>query len=302
MDVADAKTCVRTMAEKKYKQVTFNELTLQPLCVDETDIYKRVLLYARTLKEAQNSLGAKMVRYDDDLAGIKLSEDITLRDFCAKHKCEAGVLAILSSATMPQVNPDDEKESKVYEKTIASVEVEGKQEVSSGLTSAYVYDVPSIGFASSYFWTNVMHDVHVMSDGENMDVKWPCLTAPKHIEEEAFKNWIVEHSEIELVKSALSYNDKIKGLEDNLRDDHGKEVLREHAKRLCHSEYVEGILCSRPFQPKCGTYIYSFTKDGLVDVVLFWDDRGLSMRVKTTGRNVQETAAIAAMLQEEYSR
>lgn len=302
MDVADAKTCIRAMADKKYKQVTFNELTLQPLCADETDMHKRVTLYARTIKEAQSSLGTKIVRYDDDLAGIKLSEDVTLRDFCAKHKREAGVLAILSSATMPQVNPDDEKEYKAYENTLASVEIEGKQEVSAGLTSAYVYDVPSIGFASSEFWANVMHDVHVMSDGEDVDVKWPCLTAPEHLEEEAFKSWIEEHSEIELVKSKLSYEDKIQGLEDNLRDDHGKDVLRDHAKRLCHSEYVEGILCSRPFQPKFGTYIHSFTKDGLVDVVLFWDDRGLSMRVKTTGRNVQETAAIAAMLQEKYSR
>lgn len=302
MDIADAKTCVRAMADKRYNQVTFNELTLQPLCVDETDMHKRVTLYARTLKEAQSSLGTKMVRYDDDLAGIKLSEDVNLREFCAKHKREAGVLAILSSATMPQINPDDEKEYEAYDNTLASIEVEGTKEASIGLTSAYVYGVPSIGFASSEFWTNVMHDVHVMSDGVDVVVKWPCLTAPEHLEEETFKSWIDEHSEIELVKSVLSYEDKVQDLEDNLRDDHGKDILREHAKRLCHSEYVEGILCSRPFQPKFGTYIHSFTKDGLVDVVLFWDDRGLSMRVKTTGRNVQETAAIAAMLKEKYSK
>lgn len=290
------------MADKKYKQVTFNELTLKPLCADETDIHKRVALYANTLKEAQSSLGTKIVRYDDDLASIKLSEDVTLRDFCTKHKRDVGVLAILSSATMPQVNPDDEKEYKAYDNTLACVEVEGKQEVSCGLTSAYVYDVPSIGFASSKFWTDVMHDVHVMSDGEEMDLKWPCLTVPEHFEEETFKSWIGEHSEIDLVKSALSYEEKIQGLEDNLRDDHGKNVLKEHAKSLCHSEYVEGILCSRPFQPKFGNYIHNFTKDGLVDIVLFWDDRGLSMRIKTTGRNIQETNAIAAILREKYSR
>ena len=290
------------MAGKKYKQITFNELTLQPLCADETDVHQRIALYARTLKQAQSSLGTKMVRYGDDLASIRLSEDMSLREFCANHRRDADVLAILSSATMPQVNPDDEKECKAYENTLAAVEVDGKQEVSSGLTSAFVYGVPSIGFASSDFWANVMHDVHVMSDGEELDVKWPCLTAPEHLEEDAFKGWIGEHSEIELVKSALSYDEKIRGIEDNLRDDHGKDVLIDHARRLCHSEYVEGILCSRPFQPRFGTYIYSLTKDGLVDVVLFWDDRGLSMRVKTTGRNVQETAAIAAILKEKYSR
>lgn len=302
MDVTDAKTCVRAMADKKYKQITFNELTLQPLCSDETDVHDRVALYARTFKQAQSALGTKVIRYDDDLSSIRLSENMSLREFCANHKRDAGVLAILSSATMPQVNPDDEEKYKIYENTLVAVEIDGKQDVSSGLTSAYVYDVPSIGFASSDFWKNVMHDVHVMSDGEELDVKWPCLTAPEHLEEEDFKGWIEEHSEIELVKSALSYDEKIRGIEDNLRDDHGKDVLRDHAKRLCHGEYVEGILCSRPFRPRFDTYIFSFTKDGLIDVVLFWDDRGLSMRLKTTGRNIQETAAIAAILKKKYSR
>lgn len=290
------------MTDKKYKQITFNELTLQPLCADDTDVHKRVAKYASTLKLAYSSLGTKMVRYDDDLANIKLSENVSLRAFCNLHKRDAGALAILSSATMPLINPDDEEEYKAYENTLAAVEIEGELKVSGGLTSAYVYSVPSIGFESSDFWTYAMHDVHVMSDGQDLEVKWPCLTAPEHLEEEAFKKWIAEHSEIELVKSLSSYDEKIRGIEDKLRDDHGKDILRDHAKRLCHSEYVEGILCSLPFQPRFRSYIHSFTKDGIVDVVLFWEDRGLSMRIKTTGRSIQETAEIAAILKEKYSR
>lgn len=290
------------MADKKFKQLIFNELTFMPLCSDETEVHKRVSQYARTFQAAQNELGTKLVRYPDDLSSIKLSEDTNLREFCAKYRREAGVLAILSSATMPQVNPDDEEKSKSYANTLASIEVDYKQEVADGLTSAYVYDVPSIGFESSYFWSNVMHDIHVIKDSEEVEVNWPCLTAPEHLGEGAFKKWIEAHSKIELVKSGLSYGEKIRGLEDNLRDDHGKDVLSDHAKRLCHCEYVEGILCSRPFQPQFGMYIYQFTNDGLIDIVLFWDDRGLSMRVKTTGRNVQETAAIAALIQEKYSK
>lgn len=290
------------MADKKFKQLIFNELTLISLCSDEAEVHERVSQYARTFQAAQNELGTKLVRYPDDLSSIKLSEDTNLREFCAKYRREAGVLAILSSATMPQMDPNDKEKSEAFDNTLSVVEVAGQQEVANGMTSAYVYDVPAIGFESSEFWSKVMHGVHVMSDGEEVDVNWPCLTAPEHLEEEAFKQWIGAHSEIELVKSRLSYEEKIRGLEDNLRDDHGKDVLRDHAKRLCHCEYVEGILCSRPFQPQFGTYIYHFTKDGMIDIVLFWDDRGLSMRVKTTGRNVQETAAIAALLQEKYSK
>lgn len=290
------------MAENKFKQICFNELTLQPLCANETEIHKRITRYASTLKKAQNSLGTKVVRYADDLANIQLSEDTSLRDFCAKYKHEAGVIAILSSATMPQVNPDDTEKYETYANVHATVVVDGQEKPSDGLTAAYVYDVPSIGLLSSVFWENVIHDVHVISDEEVVSVNWPCLTVPEHMEDETFNQWIQEHTETDLELSALSYEEKTKSLDYNLREDHGKDVLKDHAKRLCRSEFVEGILCSLPFQPRRGSYISKITNDGLIDIVLFWDDRGLSMRVKTTGRNMQETAAIAKILKEKYSK
>jgi hypothetical protein len=61
-------------------------------------------------------------------------------------------------------------------------------------------------------------------------------------------------------------------------------------------------LTSLPFRRKFGSYIYKVYDDGLVDIVLYWDDRGLSMRVKTTGRNIQETLAIANILKEQYGK
>ena len=50
------------------------------------------------------------------------------------------------------------------------------------------------------------------------------------------------------------------------------------------------------------TYIDKIKPGGTIDIVLFWTDRGLSMRVKTTGRNIQETQAIADILKRKYSR
>ena len=86
----------------------------------------------------------------------------------------------------------------------------------------------------------------------------------------------------------------------NLRDDHGKDILAEHAKRLLKNDYVDGILNSLPFKPTSTTYIDKINPGGTIDIVLFWTDRGLSMRVKTTGRNIQETQAIADILRRKY--
>ncbi len=210
------------------------------------------------------------------------------------------MISILSTFTMPQVNPDDGQKTEMFTDTIASIN-EGK-ELSDGLAAAYVNDVPSIGFASNDYWNAVMHAIKVVSGDREIVVNWPCLTVPGHLQCESFRNWAQEHSEIALQETTLTYEEKIADIDGKLRDDHGKDILKEHAMRLCHCEYVEGILCSRPFAPKHRTYVKRVFNDGSIDLVLFWDDRGLSMRVKTTGRNIQETAAIAALLQEKYCR
>ena len=129
-------------------------------------------------------------------------------------------------------------------------------------------------------------------------IDWPCFSTPEHVECEQTQQWVREHGELQLCESTLTFENKIV----SLRDDHGKDILEEHATTLCHNKYVEGVLCSLPFKPKHRSYIYRIYDDGAIDIVLYWDDRGLSMRIKTTGRNIQETTAIAYILREQYGR
>lgn len=71
---------------------------------------------------------------------------------------------------------------------------------------------------------------------------------------------------------------------------------------LNNNPYVEGVLTSLPFKPKSREYILKVSDDGMVDIVLWWEDAGYSMRVKTTGRNAAETREIAKILKEKYGR
>ncbi len=68
---------------------------------------------------------------------------------------------------------------------------------------------------------------------------------------------------LDLVTTGISYKDKIKLIEDEIRDDQGKDILIQHAKILCHSDYVVGILTSLPFQPKFSDCIYKVYPHGL---------------------------------------
>lgn len=286
------------MDNNSYKQVCFNELTLNPSCHDETEAYQRVSSFAQTLRIAQDLLGTRVVRYATDLSSIPLTDKVSLFDFCSKHKYDPRIIAILSSHTMPQVDPENEQIVDSFENTSAFVKKDDKLLYSSGLTSSFVYNTCAIGFNSEPFWNDSIHSLQISSGKSDIEVDWPCLTLPNHIECENFKRWKQDHSELSLIESTLSFKEKNVAL----RDDHGKDLLLEHATNLCRNEYVEGILCSLPFKPKASNYIYKIYPEGLIDIVLFWDDRGLSMRIKTTGRNIQETSAIAKLLEKIYSK
>lgn len=286
------------MANNSYKQLCFNELSIQPLCLNETEAYRRVSLFARALQAAQKSFGTKVVRYETDLSSIYLMEDVNLRDFCSKHRHDAPLIAILSSHTMPQVDPENEEITVTFEETSASIEKDNQILESKGLAGAYINNTPAIGFNSETFWDNPIHKILINSRDLESAIDWPCISTPEHVVCEQIQQWIREHGELQLCESTLTFEKK----KVSLRDDHGKDILEEHSTVLCNNKYVEGVLCSLPFKPKHRSYIYKIYDDGTIDIVLYWDDRGLSMRVKTTGRNIQETTAIASILQEEYGR
>lgn len=286
------------MANGSYKQLCFNELSLQPLCPNETEAYRRVSLFARTLQVAQKSFGSKVVRYETDLSNIYLLEGVNLREFCTKHKHDAPLIAILSSHTMPQVDPEDEEKTETFEATSASIEKDSQILESKGFAAAYIHNTHAIGFNSETFWDNPIHKILINSRGNESAIDWPCFSTPEHVECAQTQQWVREHGELQLCESTLTFENKIV----SLRDDHGKDILEEHATTLCHNKYVEGVLCSLPFKPKHRSYIYRIYDDGAIDIVLYWDDRGLSMRIKTTGRNIQETTAIAYILREQYGR
>ena len=42
--------------------------------------------------------------------------------------------------------------------------------------------------------------------------------------------------------------------------------------------------------------------DGKIEIVLHWEDKGIGMIIQTTGRNYNETVAIAEILKEKFDR
>lgn len=286
------------MSKNIFKQACFNELSIDPVCKSETEKHNRIVRFVNTIKKAKAVYGTKLVRYQTNLCDIHLDDKDSMQDYCNKNIHNPEAIAILSSQTSPQVDLNDNVIAEKYIKTKSTIEKDGDCIDADGFTAAFVYNTFAIGFDSDEFWANPLHKIQVASNGQTIDTEWPCLSKPEHVDEDTMALWVDAHSELELVKSTLLVQDKTV----NLRDDHGKDILTEHAKRLLKNDYVDGILNSLPFKSASTTYIDKINPGGTIDIVLFWTDRGLSMRVKTTGRNIQETQAIADILRRKYGK
>lgn len=284
----------------------FNELSVQPLCISETDADLRVRTFLKVLREVRMHTHITKVRHEGDMTTIKLTDSVTLQDYLNAHTTDPAVIALLGIFIYPQIDIDDEISSLDYFETETCVKTDCASIVhADGFNAAYCQNTFCVGFESCATWQNDFFDLLVSSNGKSKDVNWVCISSPVIYSNEkesihrksAFDKWLQER-DVKLVETTLLPEQKPK----NVEGDHGQHELKEHAKMLNLSPYVEGALTSLSFKPHSRDYILKVSDDGMVDIVLWWEDSGYSMRVKTTGRNAAETREIAKILKEKYGR
>lgn len=296
MDATNAGTGMMTGKN----EVCFNELSLFPLCSDKAEVEKRMRRYAITLKELSSLWKIKKVRYHENMVNIPLTMDMTLQQYCEAHRHDPLATLLLSTFTMPQVDENDEIMLEQYCDTHVSVHKEGECVNSHGFNAAYCQSTFCIGFQSEAFWTACLFKIIIGSNEECREVEWACLSHPGHAECGEFRMWYEATLQtVVLQESEISYEDKIKS-HLHLRNDHGKDLLEEHAKRLLRNQYVNGVVNSLPFNKKSKRYILQVKDDGIINIVLYWTDAGYGMAIQTTGRNIRETKLIAEILEKEY--
>lgn len=287
--------------------VCFNELSIQPLCQTEAEVEQRIGDFVSLLKEVRNHTGVTKVRHADYMTSIPLTEDITMQDYCNAHTKSPQAIILMNTFIHPQVDMDDDVTLQSYLDTVTEVVVDENQtQWADGFNAAYCQNTFCIGFDSEDVWHNDFFDLKITSNGRTKEVKWACISSllfysaeAQHVSrKQVFDRWLQSVQPVSLLASDKDVSQK--GIA--LRDDHGKDKLEAHARLLCNHPNVEGILTSLPFKPHARSYIVNVTDDGLVDVVLWWEDQGFSMRVKTTGRNAAETREIANLLKEKYGK
>lgn len=284
----------------------FNELSTQPLCASASNVEQRVHEFLNMLKEVRKHTSITKVRHDGDMTTIPLTQTLTLQDYVNAHTTNPAVMALLGIIIHPQVDIDDDISLQNYIDTTTEVKMENNVVTpADGFNAAYCQNTFCVGFESCATWQKDFFDLVVTSNGKKNNVRWVCISSSRVYSDEgektgcksALDKWLQERN-VELMESPLLPEQK----PSNVEGDHGQHLLKEHAKMLNRSPYVEGALTSLPFKPYSHEYVLNIYDDGLLDIVLWWEDAGYSMRVKTTGRNVAETKAIAIILREKFGR
>lgn len=284
----------------------FNELSMQPLCTSESRAEQRVQNFLIMLKEVRKHTHITKVRYDGDMTTIQLTSTLTLQDYLNAHTTNPMVRALLGIFINPHVDMDDNISLQSYIDTTVEVNVENNfVGPADGFNAAYCQNTFCVGFESCTTWQNDFFDLNVISNGKKHSVRWVCISSPlvycaekEHAHRKpAFDGWLQERN-VELVETKLLPEQK----PSNVEGDHGQHELKEHARMLNRHPYVEGVLTSLRFNSHSRDYISKIFDNGLLDIVLWWEDAGYSMRVKTTGRNVVETREIAKILREKFGR
>ena len=246
------------------------------------------------------------MRHDGNLTTIQLTGTLTLQDYINSHTNDVAVRALLGIFVEPHIDTNDNVSFQAYCDTKTEVALgEGTFVLAEGFNAAYCQNTFCVGFESCATWQKDFFDLVVTSNGKECNVSWACISSPQVFITDgnylsrklAFDGWLQSRN-VQLVESTLLPEQKPSDVEG----DHGQHLLKEHAKMLNRHPYVEGVLTSLPFQPNSKEYVLKIYDDGLLDIVLWWEDAGYSMRVKTTGRNVAETKEIAKILREKYGR
>lgn len=165
-----------------------------------------------------------------------------------------------------------------------------KGETCAGLAMSHLTDSLSFSFRGED-WNEF---VVIRKDGSTVKVR--NASCERHVI--VHRPWIETFNKVELLKSNLTPNQK----SIKLRDDHGKDLLSQFAKKLCNSDYVIGVVNSIPFNCKEKSFIRKCKEDGKIECVLTWTDAGYGLVVQTTGRNQKETERIAEILNREYAK
>ena len=165
----------------------------------------------------------------------------------------------------------------------------------TGFRWACIYDTLAFSLLTNEQWNR---DSIIVTENTEPEKEIHIRHAATVANIESQIEWIESLKEIVLEKT--NRLPKQKGF--HVRNDHGKDVLKDFWNKIKNCEYVESCINSLRFNQFDKELIRKTNPNGQIELVLYWTDEGFGMVIQTTGRNDRETKKIAKILTEKYSK
>ncbi len=280
----------------------FNELSAYPYVASDA-VVAAIDGFADACRELRE-YGIKKIACEDGPGSVQLSETETLHSYCSANRRDIKVQLLLSIFTKPYLAEDSSEEERFVNHTYAVVIVNpnGEPETLSnpmGLASAHIYDSFVVSFGSTAFWKSTKSVSLTVNDGKRESARNIKNVSEANDLDDRLRNHIAEKVDRRWIKSSKRPDDKAINLSS---DHHGNGKLKDFAKKsLRPLEYFEEVSTSLEYDPNCRHFVKTIhTASMQIDVVLYREDRGYSMRIKTTAKSDLELRQIACDLESRF--
>jgi hypothetical protein len=281
--------------------LTFNDLSFQPMVDSEYLLKDKFIKAANVLKLAYQKYGISHIVFPVDLGKIKVFEHKTFYEWVYNipHQGDKNkILALIKKPFTDDVLQDQVGDLDAFYFENAEIGID--QTYCHGLATAHITETATLSLHTNAFWEqNIIgffkENIEI---GSAEPVKVFNICGESSFEEDTITAYFESGAEVELIETTIKPNDKT----HSFRDDHGIDILTAFAKRLKASNYVISIINSLPFNSQTTRFIRRIYTNGMIEIVLHWEDKGYGMVIQTTGRNFRETKTIAQMLKNDFDR
>lgn len=280
----------------------FNELSVRPYCIDDSEVNLRVSTFVDLLKVLR-SLGIKHVRYESSFADLALKEDLSLKEYCdnARSSQDKNRRDFLYGV-MRQPYIDEDEPDLIYGYDDTFFVSDSGEEVSClGLYIAHVTQSFAVGFDSGLFKgdSHKVCRLRLLKGDGSTFASVCCLTRAGQVEEiPEFEELMAGQDDLPVPECLLPPGEK----KIHLPEHHGSKECRKHSQRLVMEKYVTGVLNSIDFDSSEKGYIHKVRDKNIIELRLYWTSRGYGLCVQTSAESRIQNRWIARYLDKKYGK
>ncbi len=278
-------------------ELLFNELSINLLSSDKYSANSKMVLFAKTVSIARQK-GFANIRSHHATSQIALAQDYSLHDWLNnKDVPEEYRNFLYGMITLPFIKDDDEDVEEKYVNAnyfFEDLESGIPKTECIGLASAFLYETLSISLTSLPVWERTKLPILIEEEERKVTESVFNLSTKESFNDFSLAAFVESLEEINLVETTINPDEK----NIHLTDHHGKKELKALWAKLKKCPYVVEAMSTNWGGKK---FIRKAFANGEIEIVDINSDEGYALWVKTTGRNLRETNAIAEIIKGHYS-